>query len=175
MHRLLPLFALALALAPARAADAPREFTVGGFIFTQPAGWEWIEPASALRKAELRVVRGKEQADVVFFYFGVGEGGSPQANIDRWLGQFAEPRPKGSVETKEIAGVKVTFVEASGTYQSGMPGGDKTPLADHALLGAILEGPQGSVFVKLTAPKALAAPLQKPFRALVEKGAAQRL
>ena len=54
----LPWFAamtfLALAL-PDRAAEAPGTFKVGEFTFTRPAGWEWVEATSSMRKAQLKV------------------------------------------------------------------------------------------------------------------------
>jgi hypothetical protein len=36
-----------------------------------------------------------------------------------------------------------------------MPGGPTTPMKDSALLGAILEHPDGAIFVKFTGPAAL--------------------
>jgi hypothetical protein len=157
------------------AAEPAREFVVGGFVFQQPAGWAWIVPSSPMRRAELHIVRDKQQADVVFFYFGPGQGGSVDDNVQRWLGQFAEPLKEKKISSTETGGVKVTFVGAEGTFQSGMPGGDKTPLTGYALRGAILEGPKGNVFVKLTAPKTLAAALEKDFARMVSDAAAQKL
>src|SRR6266581_2118885 len=45
-----------------RAADAPAAFKVSEFTFTRSANWEWVETASAMRKAELRVVEEKTKA-----------------------------------------------------------------------------------------------------------------
>ncbi|MFM8230248.1 MAG: hypothetical protein ACKOAL_03390, partial [Chthoniobacterales bacterium] len=41
---------------------------------------------------------------------------------------------------------------ARGTFQSGMPGQPTTPLEGQSLLGAILESPNGDVYVKMTGP-----------------------
>lgn len=75
-----------------------------------------------MRKAELRVrdAAKKGKAEVVFFQFGPGGAGGTQANVDRWFGQFQEPRDKihSKVEEVTVRGHKVTYVQAEGTYQS---------------------------------------------------------
>src|SRR3989441_9591655 len=139
----LPWFAsitfLAAAL-PDHAAEAPGTFKVGEFTFTRPEGWEWVETTSSMRKAQLKVPGpdGKQSAEVVFFYFGPGNGGGTQANVERWLGQFQEPKEKinSKVEEATVNKRKVTYVQAEGTYLSGMPGGPRTPQLNSMLLGA---------------------------------------
>ena len=156
-------------LASASAADAPATFKVSEFTFKRPGSWGWVESTSAMRKAQLKVTdpKTKENAEVVFFYFGAGGGGGTQANVDRWLGQFQDAgKPKREEIT--IGTTKVTYVQTEGTYLSGPPGGAKTPLTNHALLGAIVEGAEGSVFIKLTGPKALAKSAEADFKKLVE-------
>ena len=125
-----------------------------------------------MRKAQLKVVSAdkKQTGEVVFFHFGEGNGGGTKANIDRWLGQFEEPKDKlnSKVEEVTVHQRKVSYVQAQGTYQSGMPGGPKTPQPNTMLLGAIVESGQGSVFIKLTAPLDLAKSSQATFRKMVE-------
>jgi hypothetical protein len=154
MHALrLVLVSLVLSV-PARAAD-PVEFTVGNFVFTRPETWGWVVPASPMRKAQLSVpaVDGTAPAEVTFFHFGAGQGGTVQANVDRWFKQFSN----GSTEARaeRVGNTTVTFVKAFGTFSSGMPGGPTTPLEDYALNGAILESPGGDVYVKMTGPQAV--------------------
>lgn len=155
-------------------AEAPATFPVGDFTFTRPVKWEWVEVASSMRKAQLKVTdaSGKDSAEVAFFEFGPGGAGGVKANVDRWLGQFTEPPEKlnSKVEEVTIAKTKITYVQAEGTFKSGMPGGPQTPVADSGLLGAILEGPNGMVFVKLTGPKALAKSALADFKKMVESG-----
>lgn len=162
----------------AQAADAPAIFEVGEFKFTRPASWEWIESTSQMRKAQLKVndAAKKQSAEVVFFHFGEGAGGGTQANIDRWLGQFQEAREKlnSTIETATVGGRKVTYVQAQGTYMSGMPGGPKTAQAATTLLGAIIESDKGNVFIRLTGPSPLAASAKSDFRKLVESAKAGR-
>ena len=154
------------------AADAPATFKVGEFTFTRPGRWEWIETTSSMRKAQMKIADPdkKESAEVVFFFFGEGNGGGVRANVDRWLGQFQEPKDKiqSKVEEVTIGKRKVTYVQAEGTYLSGMPGGSKTAQPNAMLLGAILESDQGAVFLKLTGPAKLAAASKDDLRKMVE-------
>ena len=62
----------------------------------------------------------------------------------------------------------MTFVRAEGTYMSGMPGGARTPQANSALRGAIIESDQGAVFVKMTGPAALVKSAEDDFRKMIE-------
>jgi len=151
------------------------EFVVGAFVFKVPKGWEMLEPSSAMRKAELKA-SGKgagEAAETVFFCFGPGQGGSAADNVARWKGQVADITGE-KVEEKEISGTKVTTVKLEGTYQSGMPGGPKSPVPGTVLLGAILESPEGNVYVKLTGPAAWVKKVESDFAAMIEAGAKNR-
>jgi len=147
----LSLAALALSVHVTRAAD-PVEFGVGAFLFERPDGWQWIVPSSPMRKAQLNVPGEGAPAEVTFFHFGAGQGGGIPANVDRWFGQFQDAKTSQTLE--KFGKTTVTIVRASGTFQSGMPGGQTTPMPGYALLGAILESPGGDVFVKMTGPAA---------------------
>ena len=153
-------------------AAGPETFKVSEFSFKRPATWDWVETASPMRKAQLKIWDAKKEksGEVVFFYFGEGNGGGTAANVDRWLGQFQEPRAKinSKVEDAKVGNQKITYVQAEGTYKSGMPGGPQTPMAGTMLMGAILESEQGNVFVKLTAPVSLAKSARDDFRKMVE-------
>jgi hypothetical protein len=154
----------------ARAADeAPTTFKVGEFSFTRPASWEWVETTSAMRKAQLKVSdsKKKESAEVIFFYFGPGSGGGTKANVDRWLGQFPDGKNSKTEETT-ANGTKITYVQTEGTFQSGMPGGPRTPVPNQMLQGAILESEQGSVFIKMTGPAELVKSSKEAFRKMAE-------
>jgi len=163
---------LLTSIATSLGAEAPATFKVGEFSFKRPASWEWVESSSPMRKAQLKIADAaqKESAEVVFFYFGEGGGGGTKANVDRWLGLFQEPREKlqSKVEEVTVNQRRITYVQAQGTYMSGMPGGAKTPQPDTMLLGAILESPAGSVFVRLTGPLKLSTASQTAFRKMVE-------
>ncbi|MBI3851191.1 MAG: hypothetical protein HY298_13090 [Verrucomicrobia bacterium] len=154
-------------------ADSPTIFRVSEFSFTRPANWEWVEVTSQMRKAQLKVVdaKSKASAEVIFFHFGPGGAGGTKANVDRWFGQFQEPREKINAKTEEatVGKHKVTYVQAEGTYKSGMPGGPQTPMPNYALAGAIIEAEQGSVFVRMTGPKSLVTTSLADFKKMVER------
>jgi hypothetical protein len=156
-------------------AEEHATFPVGEFTFTRPAKWEWVESTSKMRKAQLRVTdeATKASANVAFYYFGTGGAGGVQANVDRWLKQFAEPSDQinSKVEHPTVGKTKLTYVQAEGTYNSGMPGGPTTPMPDYALIGAILESDQGNVFVRMTGPKAFVESSVAEFKKMVESGA----
>ncbi len=162
---------LGLIVSTASSADSAA-FEVGGLKFTKPASWKSVEPSSPMRKAQLTIPNkeGKGDGEVLFFHFGAGNGGGTQANVDRWFGQFAEGKDKigAKSEEKTIGKTKVVFVRAEGTYRSGMPGGPQTPLSDYGLRGAIIEAEGGSIFIRMTAPRAVAAAAEAEFKAMVE-------
>ncbi|MBX3226565.1 MAG: hypothetical protein KIT84_32100 [Labilithrix sp.] len=122
-----------------------------GLAWTVPPRWQQMPNTSSMRIATYRVPRAEgdaADADVSV----TQAGGSLDANIDRWIGQFGpEAKAKAKRSTKTVAGLKVTVVEAEGTYGGGM-GGDK-PQENAALLGAIVETPDQPHFFKITGPK----------------------
>ena len=118
-------------------AEAPKTFRVNDLTFERPEAWNWERPSSQMRKAQLSAPGKDGTADIVFFYFGPGGAGGVQANVDRWMGQFQNVSGK-KTESKKIGGIPITFVQASGTFLSGPPFGQKVPKAGYALRGACL-------------------------------------
>ena len=153
---------------------AAEDFKVSEFSFQRPAAWEWVPVNSPMRKAQIKIndPKSKDACDVVFYHFGPGGAGGTQANVDRWFGQFEEAKDKINAQQSEktVGKTKVVYVQAEGTYKSGMPGGPTTPMPNYALIGAILEGGDGSVFVRLTGPKALAKVSLDEFKKMIESG-----
>jgi hypothetical protein len=52
-----------------------------------------------------------------------------------------------------------------------MPGGPATPMSGYALCGAILESPDGNVFIKTTGPEAIVKSSTEAFRKMVSEAA----
>jgi hypothetical protein len=125
----------------------------GGVRWTMPANWK-AEAERPMRLATYTVAPGGECG---IYYFGVGQGGSVDANLDRWIGQFLQTDGKPSkaaakIVKRSIHGISVTTVDVSGSY-TGMAGPTAQPgpaAAGYRMLGAIAEGPQGSIFFKFT-------------------------
>jgi hypothetical protein len=151
------------AAAPAATAAA------GGIEWKVPSHWK-TEPGSAMRVATYAVpaARGREGAECAVFFFGPGQGGDVDANVQRWGRQFeGAPMPERSART--VAGLQVTLAQVEGTYLA--PGGpmmqSQAKKAGYRLIGAIVEGPEGNVFFKLTGPVASVKAAEPDFDALV--------
>jgi len=133
----------------------------GGVRWTMPPGWK-AEAERPMRLATYTVAPG---AECGVYFFGSGQGGSVDANLERWIGQFLQADGKPSKESAKIAKRtihtwQVTTVDGSGAY-TGMGGPTAQPgpaMPGYRMLGAIVEGPQGSIFFKFTgAAKTVAA------------------
>lgn len=119
-------------------------------------------------------------AECGVYYFGQGQGGSVDANLDRWIGQFQQSDGKPSksaakIDRRTVHGLKLTTVDVSGSY-TGMGGPMMQagkPLPGYRLLGGIVEGPQGSVFFKFTGPAKTVAQNQAAFEKMVDSLASQ--
>ncbi|MEO6847681.1 MAG: hypothetical protein ABI254_10495 [Chthoniobacterales bacterium] len=168
--------ALFLATLTSLFAAEPTEFTVGSFNFARPEGWQWVNPSSPMRKAQLAVPGDKGTADVVFFNFGTGQGGTVESNVQRWSAQFTGDAAKqAKTATQTYGKVTVTYVSTHGTFSSGMPGGPTTPMENYALLGAILQDTKnGDVYVKLTGPTPSVEAATPAFQQMI-KAAAEKL
>ena len=152
--KLLPLVA-AGGLAVLYAASA------GGIHWTAPANWK-TEAARPMRAATYTVGEG---AECVVYYFGPGQGGSVDANLKRWVGQFQPADGKPVEGTETIHGLKVATLEVSGTYSGGMGAPGSKP--HYRLLGAIVEAPEGPVFFKFTGPEKVVTAHQREFRSML--------
>lgn len=149
----------------------------GGVSWTAPDGWTQ-GPERAMRAATYRISAAAgdpEDAECAVFYFGVGQGGTVQANVDRWFSQFEQPDGQPSskvakVEEQTVNGLQVTIVSLSGTYLAS--GG---PMAQQAaakpgfhMLAAIVDAPQGPVFFKLTGPSKTVLGIREEFEELLQ-------
>jgi hypothetical protein len=136
-----------------------------GVHWTPPKTWQ----AQAQRPMRLATYLVPEGGECGVYYFGPGQGGSVQANLDRWIGQFPQPDGKPKIQNKTVHGLKVTTVDIAGAY-TGM-GGPNAPAAapkgGYRLLGAIVETTQGSIFFKFTGPQKTVAANQAGFDAMI--------
>lgn len=139
--------------APAGSADQePLHIT-----WLDPPSFKRVPPSNPMRKAAYVVPHAEgdtEDGELTVFYFGPGQGGSIDANVDRWVKQFGDVKP-GDVRRadREANGLRQHTVELdSGTFSSGMPGGATKPKSDYGLVGGIVETPSGAYFFKMTGP-----------------------
>jgi len=110
-------------------------------------------------------------AECVVNFFGQGQGGGVEANIERWRGQVrgSDGSPAtAKIDKRTLRGIPITVIDTSGSYTGmGGPMAASKPVAGYRLIGAIVEGPGGSVFFKLTGPTKTIAAQQKNFEQLL--------
>lgn len=143
------------------------------------AGLQWSVPARwtqggdrPMRAATYSIPSAagdSAQGECAVFYFGNDQGGSVDANIDRWYGQF-EGAPAPSRATRQVGGMQITAVEIAGAYLA--PGGPMMMATgkreNYRLHGAIVAGPQGSVFFKFTGPAKTVEAARAEFDAMID-------
>ena len=142
-----------------------------GVAWHVPANWNTLEP-KPMRVATYGIpAQGgdTEGAECAVYYFGPSQGGGVQENIDRWVGQFEHPsQPQRS--QAQVAGFNVYRVHVTGAYlaPSGPMMQSTGTKAGYALSGAIVEGPNGRVFFKLTGPEKTVKACAKEFEDLLK-------
>ncbi len=152
----------------------PVTFKVSTQTFTKPAKWVEQKTASRMRAAQFGVSgkNGKPAGECVFFYFGPGQGGGAQANLQRWVNQFAkDPKPKFKVEDAKVGETSVAYLYCEGTFMSGPPfGGAKVAKPNYAMTAAVLGTKPGYIFVKMTGPKEAVDGARVAFKKMIESG-----
>ncbi len=154
--------------------------TIAGITFTPPGHWGDLGN-SGMRQAQYRLdaVEGDSaQGEVNIFYFGPTSGGGVEANLNRWIGQMvmpdgSDPATGAQRSTFTAGGMAGHIVSLDGTYKSGggrPMAGAATLMEGYRLVGVVLEGPQGSLFFKLTGPLATAKAMESDLLTMV-KGA----
>ena len=165
----------------AACAAAPREIkpeqsggpAVGGSAgsvgWTAPSRWE-TKPAGGMRAATYTIPAAEGDSEGAECAVFVNLGGGVQANITRWLGQFEKTDGEPKQKSETINELPVTIVDVSGTYKGGGPmiGQPTISKPGYRLLGAIVEGPEGDIFFKLTGPSKTVAAAQNEFQDMLK-------
>ena len=135
----------------------------GDLRLKAPDGWVSERPSSSMRVSQYQLPAAEgdaEAASLVVYYFGAGQGGSVDANLDRWISQMQSPdgRPskdKAKTETTSANGMKVTLLDVAGTYAGGDMGGGGAAQTkpNFRMRAAVIETPKGAYFIKLVGPE----------------------
>lgn len=145
------------------------ELIVPGARFDRPAGWKFNEPSSSMRLAEAAISGPGGEALLTVFFFGQGGGGGVDANLQRWAGQIVVEAGTMPVrDAFDVGGYSVSTIAVEGTLQpSRMGGGPTEPTPDSKLIGAVVEGPGGPWFFKITGPAATVTAAEPAFDAML--------
>jgi len=145
--------------------------------FTTTGNWKSVPPRSRMLDAELKIP--KAAGDEVDGRLTImGAGGSIEANIVRWQGQFVQPdggntADKTKQKTMEIDGQKVDFVDITGTFMDAVggpfSGKPKVERKNYRMLAAIIQTEaNGNYFVKFYGPKLTIDENEKYFKKMLE-------
>ncbi|MCZ6837520.1 MAG: hypothetical protein O7G85_17220 [Planctomycetota bacterium] len=142
-----------MATPPQAKEDDLSVLAVVGLKAPMPETWMAVPIESSMQNVRFQVPgpEGSDPAYLTVFHFP-GTGGSADANIIRWAGQFRtdEGGPvEPIIDQFESNGLPVTLVELQGTYQGmGMP----APAPNQLFLSGIVDAPVGRVFIRLVGP-----------------------
>lgn len=179
-HIALPILILAispatpaLAAEPAPSVQSSVKLAFIGLEAHAPAAWTMVPPATDKRLAQFKITAPGEgmTAEVIVYYFGKGEGGTAEANIERWQGQFigTESRPVApAVNRFQSNGMTVTTAELHGAYARGIGVGPVgVPKPGQTLLAAVVETPEGNLIIQLHGKAASVNAQKEAFLAFV--------
>lgn len=153
---------------PAAAAGSAGDVNAtdsASLVWKAPPRWQPAPNTNSMRLATYRVAHSPgDDTDAELSV--TRAGGSPDANAERWIGQFADDGTRTSKRTtRKVGALEASIVEVQGTYSGGM--GKSGPQARWALLGAIVPVGTTSYFFKLTGPVKSVMAARSEFDSLV--------
>jgi hypothetical protein len=158
------------------ASNSPSTTGQGGageLHFKAPDGWVTEKPSSSMRTAQYTLPKAEgdsEDGSAVLYYFGANQGGTPQANIDRWINQMQQAdgsasKDKSKTDTMTVNGLKISTVDVVGTYTAEMAPGSGTfhNNTNYRLRAAVVETAKGNYFLKVVGPAKTMARWEQSF------------
>jgi hypothetical protein len=133
------------------------------YVTTAPEHWQSRQPSSTMRLVEYTVPVGDvaaEAVEVIVYFFGPGQGGSVEANAERWKAQFfdqAGNHPEPAVDRLSDTAFPTSVVELRGSYARGIGMGGDTPgeaKPGQALIAVVVETPTGNLYAQMYGPEA---------------------
>ena len=156
---------------------ARADISLDGMTSKAPANWIEERPSNTMRLGQYRVPKAKgdkEDGELVIFK---GLGGSVEANVKRWKGQFIPPAGKtiddvAKVEKIKIAGDDATQLTVSGTYlynpQPFNPKSKTEKRPDYKMIAIFYNGPKDVYQIKFTGPAKTVDENTKAFEAWIK-------
>jgi hypothetical protein len=151
---------------------------LGELRFKAPAEWVVEKPSSSMRLAQYKLPKAQgdsEDASLVVYFFGENQGGSVQANLERWISQFQQPdgsssSSKAKLETITVNQLKMSTIDLAGTYvaETAPGSGVRHNNPDYRLRAAVIETSKGAHYVKLVGPSKTVSRWEKAFNAYLQ-------
>jgi hypothetical protein len=173
------LLLLLIGLAPlaARGDDHQISLAEGKLLLQAPAAWVVKRPSSGIVEFEFAIPKAEgDESDGRMTVMGAG--GSIDANIDRWRGQFRDENGRAldkaavKIEKQKIAKIDVTVVDISGTFIDKPNGpfapGPAVKRPDYRMLAAIVQTKNaGNYFFKFYGPAKTVQENEQAFRQML--------
>lgn len=152
------------------------QLSEGELTCEAPDAWRVVKPANRLIEQELAIDSPSESKVALARLTMMQAGGSVDANIARWIGQFSgnvegADQSTAEPESFEVDGMTVTIIDLEGTYVEALRGpfGPKTNRNNYRLVGAIIEtGTVGNYFFKLIGPKEVVSAATDEFQTMIK-------
>ncbi len=143
---------------PAAPSPAAKPLRFKNVEMKIPDSWKPQTPANPMRVAQIEwpaAPAHPEPPQLIVFWFGPNEGGTVDANLQRWRGQFEQP---GDGETSRFRTdlASVTLLDKAGTFkqQPSMMSPEYTPRPNWRMLAAVVEIEGGPFFFRAVGPDA---------------------
>ena len=147
---------------------------LGGLKSKAAADWQAQKPSSTMQLYHFRVPHAEGDSDdahmIVFFF--QGQGGSADANVERWKKMFVPPEGKSiddvsKVEKMKVADSDVTYLDVHGTYKMKKrpfdPNEKPELKPDYRLIGVVFETKNGPYFIRFVGPEKTVEQHKKDF------------
>ena len=176
MRRSIALLIVASAWALASAAEDKGTLVgIDGQSSRTPADWKEVEANLPNRYKQFTLPKAagdSADAELIIYFFGTGQGGSADANVKRWKGQFQPPEGKkiddvSKLEEFKVGNTPVTYLDIQGTYlfkARPFDPNEKPQLRpNYHMIGVIFESAKGPYFIKVVGPEKTVTQHKKGF------------
>lgn len=129
--------------------------------YDMPEGWTSKPLSSKMRLADFVLPKAEgdpEDANLVVTFFG-GQGGTVQANFDRWITQMQQPDGRSSKDLAKTSVLKthdltLSIMDLPGTFVAEVAPGSSEHFNKPGfhLRAAVIEGQGGPYFIRLVGP-----------------------
>ncbi|MBI5361962.1 MAG: hypothetical protein HZA53_02210 [Planctomycetes bacterium] len=147
--------------------------------FTTPAGWQVEPPSNATKRLQFRLPRAEGDPEDAELWTTGPIGGTREANIDRWAGEFEQPDGRDSkaaaaISTRKLGDLEVLEFDVTGTYVAKPPpmsGAASPPTRKEKwrqIAVSIERGGDNHGFIRVRGPAATVTKWEASFRAFVD-------